>query len=100
MILECYKNLSIGQAQNKYQECKKNGLIYKTGSLEFTVDEIQEVFERGLYVSTYKKIYKCVKSERTKTGYKLECFYTSKIPLNQKGRFGLIDAETLKNMLS
>lgn len=98
-MLECYKNLSLSDVHNRYYECKQNGLICTAGSLEFTVDEIQEIYAKKLYVETYKKIYKCVKSERTKTGYRLECIYNSKLPLNKKGRFRIIDAETLKNAL-
>lgn len=100
MTLECYKNLSLSDTQSKYRECQQNGLICTAGSLEFTVDEIQEIYAKKLYVETYKKIYRCVKSERTKTGYRLECIYTSEMPLNKKGRFRLIDVETLKNTMS
>ena len=89
MVLECYKNLSLSDVRNRYYECQQNGLTCKAGSLEFTIDEIQEIYARNLYVSTYKKIYRCVKSERTKTGYRLECIYTSKMPLNKKGRFSV-----------
>ena len=99
MVLECYKNLSLSQAHKRFFECWQNGLICAAGSLEFTIDEIQEIFEKKLYVSTYKKIYRCVQSKRSKTGYRLECIYNSKLPLNQKGHFRLFDAETLKNTM-
>ena len=99
MTLECYKKLSLSDVRDRYRECQNNGLICKAGNLEFTIDEIQEIFRKKLYVSTYRKIYRCVQSERTKTGYRLECIYNSKLPLNQKGRFRIIDAETLKNTM-
>lgn len=99
MTLECYKNLNLSQAHERYSDCLRNGLICSAGNAQFTIDEIAEIYEKKLYVSTYKKIYRCVQSEHTKTGYKFECIYTSKIALNQKGRFRLIDAETLKNTM-
>lgn len=97
--LDCYKNVSLSQARERFSDCRRNGLICSAGSTQFTIDEIEEIFKKNLYVETYKKIYRCVKSEHTKTRYKLECIYTSRIALNKKGRFRLIDAETLKNTM-
>lgn len=97
--LECYENLSIAEAHDRFFDCWRHGLICAAGNLQFTIDEIQEIYNKNLYVETYKKIYRCVKSDRAKTGYRLECIYNSRIPLNKKGHFRLIDAESLKNKM-